>query len=558
MSPLRPSVRRSTHAAILAAAVVLVTTMTLRARSEPSASQAIRSGPATGAAYLGSSACQDCHEDQFATWKKSLHVQMTRPIADARVAGDFSPGTRLTQNGRSYRMESRGGKYFISVAHGDRPAETFEIHYTLGAQQVPGLPVPSYRTVVSTCCRSFWRTDTAEWIDYAVIGPVPDGPHDYRQIWNVNCVNCHATNLAPNYSLESATYTTTWTEMGIGCEACHGPGSDHVRLMRERRCERREAHRTCVPRIPITAPACTSFRQERRRSARPSMPARTVMGIRTTDSWVSRPESGTRTTRCRFCLSEPLPDNDRQGDYWPDGRPNRFNRPQALTLSGCFRKGGVTCTDCHRMHGSDNDHALKVPASRTDLLCTQCHQKVNVPGRASVATTGPAVSAHTHHAAESPGSRCIECHMSDVNWRLLNRRRDHTFAPPVPEMTAAYGAPNPCTTCHDNRSPEWAASVMDRWYGDGARRRAVVATANIMYAAGRGDVGVVQDLAAIASNHERRRGAAGERGRVHRATRGTAERPAAKRWPGSLESSRVPRPTRSRWSGRPLRKRSVR
>ena len=92
--------------------------------------------------------------------------------------------------------------------------------------------------------------------------------------------------------------------------------------------------------------------------------------------------------------------------------------------------------------------------------------------------------------------------MSDVNWRLLNRRRDHTFAPPVPEMTAAFGAPNPCTTCHDDRSPEWAASMMDRWYGDGARRRAVVATANVMYAAGRGDVEAVRDLAAIASNHD--------------------------------------------------------
>ena len=142
---------------ILAAAVVLVTTMTLRARSEPSASQAITSGPATGATYLGSSACQECHEDQFATWKKSLHVQMTRPIADARVAGDFSPGTRLTQNGRSYRMELRGGKYFISVAHGDRSAETFEIHYTLGARRFQGYlsRLPDGRIYVLP---AFWRT----------------------------------------------------------------------------------------------------------------------------------------------------------------------------------------------------------------------------------------------------------------------------------------------------------------------------------------------------------------------------------------------------------------
>jgi predicted CXXCH cytochrome family protein len=497
VSPWLPPVRRCAHAATLAAAVLLVATMTLRARSEPPVSQAITSGPATGAAYLGSPACQECHEDQFATWKKSLHVQMTRPIAEARVAGDFSPGTRLTQNGRTYRMESRGGKYFITVAHGDRPAETFEIHYTLGARRFQGYlsRLPDGRIYVLPV---FWRTDTAEWIDYAVIGPVPDGPHDYRQIWNVNCVNCHATNLAPNYSLEAATYATTWTEMGIGCEACHGPGSDHVRLMRQDAARGVTAAgvRPTDPeygaRLHIFSPRTAPKRQTFDACAY-------CHGNKNNRFLGFTPGERYEDYALPFLLSEPIPDNDPQGDYWPDGRPNRFNRPQALTLSGCFRKGDVTCTDCHRMHGSENDHSLKVPAARTDLLCTQCHQKLNAPGGSSVATAGPAMSAHTHHAADSPGSRCIECHMSDVNWRLLTRRRDHTFAPPVPEMTAAFGAPNPCTTCHDDRSPEWAASVMDRWYGDGARRRAVVAIANVMYAAGRGDVRAVPDLASIAA-----------------------------------------------------------
>ena len=40
-----------------------------------------------------------------------------------------------------------------------------------------------------------------------------------------------------------------------------------------------------------------------------------------------------------FLISAPIPDNDLQGEFWPDGRPNRFNRPQALTLSGCFKAG---------------------------------------------------------------------------------------------------------------------------------------------------------------------------------------------------------------------------
>ena len=77
-----------------------------------------------------------------------------------------------------------------------------------------------------------------------------------------------------------------------------------------------------------------------------------------------------------FLISDPLPDNDLQGEFWPDGRPNRFNRPQALTLSGCFKAGAIACTNCHVAHGSRNEFSLKVNINQGrngDALCTQCH-----------------------------------------------------------------------------------------------------------------------------------------------------------------------------------------
>lgn len=88
--------------------------------------------------------------------------------------------------------------------------------------------------------------------------------------------------------------------------------------------------------------------------------------------------------------------------------------------------------------------------------------------------------------------------MSDVNWRLLMRRRDHTFQAPVPETTAAFGVPNACTTCHDEKSPEWAARQMDAWWGDGARRASSVSVARTLYAAGTGDTSSLPGLASLA------------------------------------------------------------
>ncbi|HEX7282079.1 MAG TPA: HEAT repeat domain-containing protein [Vicinamibacterales bacterium] len=88
--------------------------------------------------------------------------------------------------------------------------------------------------------------------------------------------------------------------------------------------------------------------------------------------------------------------------------------------------------------------------------------------------------------------------MSDVNWRLLIRRRDHTFQPPVPENTAQFGIPNACTTCHDNRSPEWAARQMDAWWGDKDRRAKASSLADTMYRAGSGDTAILPALARLA------------------------------------------------------------
>ncbi len=439
--------------------------------------------------YVGSEACRQCHEAEYTTWKKNLHVQMTKPVAEARVEGDFRAGTALRHEPRAYTMESRDGRYFISISRRGKPAERFEVHYTLGARRFQGYlsRLPDGRIYVLPV---FWHNESQRWLDFEEITPIPkDSAHDLRQIWNVSCVNCHATNLVRNFDPAKNTFATTWTEMGIGCEACHGPGrahiadTDHLKIFTMKKVPPRQIFDACG--------YCHGNKTN------------VFLGFKPGDRYDDY--------AVPFLISEPIPDNDPQGDFWPDGRPSRFNRPQALTLTGCFQKGEATCTSCHRMHGAENSHSLKVeieqratamrgttPASEdglsgghtreSDQLCTQCH------GAESFG------AAHTHHRAESQGSRCINCHMSDVNWRLITRRLDHTFQPPTPEMTAQYGVPNACTSCHEDRSPEWAIRQMDQWYGNGARRRAVVSLADTMYRAGTGDTTVLPDVAKLAVN----------------------------------------------------------
>jgi predicted CXXCH cytochrome family protein len=475
--------------------------------------------------FVGSAACARCHQDDYDQWKKSLHVRMTKPIAEAEVIGDFGDA-RLTGHDRSFVFDRDKGQPVMRVSFGDRAAETFRVDYTLGFKRFQGYMsmLPDGRMYVLP---AFWHVETKRWLDWKEITPVPDGAHDLRQIWNSNCFNCHATNLARGFDVATRTFKTTWTEMGIGCEACHGPGRRHIELI-----DAAQKDPSLKPGGTLEIYTSTSGSPRQAfdtcgccHGNKKNVFVNFTAGSRYEDFAVP------------FLISAPIPENDLQGEFWPDGRPNRFNRTQALTMSGCFKAGEIACTTCHVAHGSPNPFSLRVDITKGDegdKLCTQCHtryQRSAVSFQPHVAELSLStvsdkdrkgddvgnsgseaesraesrklraeteLERHTFHAASSEGSRCINCHMSDVNWRLLIRRRDHTFQAPVPEITAAFGAPNACTTCHDDKSPEWAARQMDAWWDNGDRRRAQLAIADTMYRAGSGDAAVLPELARLA------------------------------------------------------------
>ncbi len=503
---------------VCAAGVMLALTLVVRAAPTITPLEATRGSGTQAAAqpgqsdYAGSASCERCHAAEHAEWKDSLHIKMAKPIADATIVGDFGDGTAFTDHDRAYTFGRRNGKPFVTVRFGAAAPETFPVDYTLGAKRYQGYlsTLPDGRIYVLPI---FWHVEHKRWLDWKEITPIPDGAHDIRQIWNSNCFNCHATNIVQGYNLTAKRFDSAWTEMGIGCEACHGPGRAHNLQME------------LWEKNPALKPAYDTSDQNRQLSdtlkilsTRSSDPKRVFdtcaychgnkrnvfVGFKAGDHYADY--------ALPFLISEPAPATDIQGEFWPDGRPNRFNRPQALTMSGCFQAGAISCASCHLSHGSKYEASLKVDihdGNKGDQLCTQCHSVPKAPrsrpsafAKASAdqpaSFTGSGLGQHTFHAPQSEGSRCINCHMSDVNWRLLIRKRDHTFQAPVPENTARFGIPNACTTCHDERSPEWAVRQMNEWWGDEERRGKAVQLGDTMYRAGSGDGTTLPSLAGLA------------------------------------------------------------
>jgi len=546
--------------ALLASVLLLLLTVIVRANGpqDPRISTPSVSAEATAdrqdiatSDYLGSQSCARCHEADHAKWKDSLHIKMTKPIAEATVLGDFREGTKFADHDRAYTFGTKSGRPFVSVSFGGRTPETFAVDYTLGAKRYQGYlsMLPEGRIYVLPV---FWHVEHKRWIDWKEITPIPDGAHDIRQIWNANCFNCHATNITQGYDLNEKKYKSTWTEMGIGCEACHGPGKPHVTLM-----EAWEKNPASKPVYDNSASNRGLSDLLKTLSYKSSDPRRvydtcaychgnkknTFVGFKSGDRY--------EDYALPFLVSDPIPENDLQGEFWPDGRPNRFNRNQALAMSGCFQASAISCASCHVAHGSPNDASLKVNVHSGrdgDVLCTQCH---TTPKRAEPTRlvpepsfTGSGLEAHTFHKPDSAGSRCVSCHMSDVNWRLLIRKRDHTFQPPVPENTAQFGIPNACTTCHDDRTPEWATRQMDGWWGDEARRVKAAALASALYRAGSGDGSTLPDLARLAIDRSEsmiiRASAADYIGRLVAESRGQRKAPVAQSQTSFIERSSPP------------------
>jgi tetratricopeptide (TPR) repeat protein len=268
------------------------------------------------------------------------------------------------------------------------------------------------------------------------------------QNWNAMCASCHSTNLEKDYDSSTDSYRTTWSELNVACEACHGPGSRHVTRAEE---------------------AARSGRTEEAREgllvSHREPPAAWVMNPGTGIARREPPRTGHTTLEtCAPChsrramLVEPHPFGRPFSDsyrpallgadlYHPDGQIDEEVYVYGSFLQSRMYAAGVTCTDCH------DPHRLGVRAEG-NALCNRCHlpEKFDSP-------------THTFHAAGTPGSACVDCHMPLRTYMGVDPRRDHSFRVPRPDLSLDLEVPNACNECHADRSPRWALDTVRKWYG---------------------------------------------------------------------------------------------
>lgn len=397
--------------------------------------------------YLGSESCIACHEAAGEAWEGSHHALAWTEATAENITADFD-GSEFTLGDMQARFSlTPEGKAHVSVTERDGVTTEYDVHSVIGVE-----PLQQY--VLETApgrLQSFdvvWDTEKGGWFHlYPQQNYAPDdglhwtGPY---KTWNSRCAACHATGFEANYDPQARSFASTQVEIGVGCEACHGPGSAHA--------DWAETYETSQE----APPPAHGFTVDM------SDPAQMIEQCATCHS-----------RREPYTDGNPIPGTPyhdtynlsllREGAYEADGQILDEVYVYGSFLQSKMYAEGVSCSTCHLPHEAEL-------ITEGNAVCTQCHSPAGNPEFPSLPLKVFDGPEHTHHPAGSAGAQCKNCHMVERVYMGNDWRTDHSFRIPRPDLDAETGAPDACTTCHEDQSPEWAAAKLEEWFPDSTHR----------------------------------------------------------------------------------------
>jgi predicted CXXCH cytochrome family protein len=445
-------------------------------------------------AFVGSETCGRCHEAQAGLWAASQHKHAMAHASDASVLGDFS-GVSFDYFGVRSRFFRDGKRFLVETDGPDGRVATYEVKYTFGLDPLQQylIEFPDGRVQALSIA---WDARSKEAGGQRWFHLYPDEPirHDdalhwtrLNQNWNFMCAECHSTGLRKNYDATQDRFATSWGEISVGCEACHGQGSRHVAWARARQSWwpfDKSDDRAMGLLVQFTERLDVTWSLDKnaataRRNPSPAMLRKEVetCGLcharrgQLSEDWV--PGRWLSETHQVSPLSNGL--------YHADGQMlDEVYNYGSFKQSRMFA-AGVTCSDCH------DPHSGKTRLSG-DSLCLQCH-----------AADTFAKPSHNGHAGVTPAPACASCHMPLRTYMVVDPRHDHSFRVPRPDLSAQIGVPNACNNCHKDKPADWAAAAIVRWHGP-ERRSGLQTYGPAFHASWTGRPDAAMSLAAVAAD----------------------------------------------------------
>ena len=392
----------------------------------------------SGVAFAPNEACLGCHPEQAAPWQNSHHALAMQEATSQTVLGDFN-GALLTEGDTTFRFLKGEGKDFrVRIQQGEGEAREYRIPYTFGVHPLQQylLELPGGRLQALTVV---FDVEKKAWYSLYPDGAVGSDPAfssmGRYQNWNVMCAECHSTAFEKNYDSKTDTYASTWAEINVSCQSCHGPGEQHVAWARagaDAEVERKglvgalaEGH------ADAQIETCAACHSRRHRVS----PSDTVGGV---------------------FLDDFMPETLDAGLYEADGQILEEVYVHGSFLQSRMYASGVTCADCHDPHGLGL-------VREGDALCVRCHGLEPDPRFPQLVQHRYDSVDHHGHDPSSAAARCVTCHMPTQVYMGVDERHDHAFQVPRPDLGGELGIRDVCTDCHQGKTADWAArAIADR------------------------------------------------------------------------------------------------
>ncbi|MEH6550556.1 MAG: tetratricopeptide repeat protein [Pseudomonadales bacterium] len=421
---------------MLSAALSLLTVIFLAACSDPQPSNA---EPTASATYTGSEDCATCHQVEYEAWNGSHHQQAMQHASVDTVKGDFAEVEFHygDEHSRFYIIDS---KYYVETPGPDGVVAEYEVLYTFGTtplqQYIVAFPGGRLQMVPIA-----WDVIEKKWFHLQEALQPQHGEWIYwtegGMNWNSMCADCHTTGLEKNFDVTRQSYNTQWSAINVSCEACHGPGSQHIAAAKSG-----DLGNGAAAHLDMLA----------------GEPSRQV--VDKCGRCHSRRQQLTQSYRhdSDELLDHYLPSVLQNGLYHSDGQIlDEVFVYGSFTQSKMYHND-VSCINCHQAH------SVRL-RKQGNALCAQCHlpDQYDTP-------------AHHHHEAndgaalklpaQSAGNQCVDCHMPGKVYMGNDFRRDHSLRRPRPDLSLKYGTPNACIGCHIDETNQWAASTLIDWFGE--------------------------------------------------------------------------------------------
>jgi predicted CXXCH cytochrome family protein len=401
--------------------------------------------------YVGSESCAGCHAAEHRDWIGSQHKAAMQEASEQTVLGDFGNVT-FTKDGVESTFFQRDGKYWVRTDGPDGKLDDFEIRYTFGVAPLQQylIELPGGRLqALGIAWDARPKTEGGQrWYhlypDRKLSAGDPLHWTGIDQNWNYQCAYCHSTNLKKNFDPVGNTFKTSWSEISVGCEACHGPGSGHIAWASSPNGRDGGAKGLAVgfhERRGITWSVAADGKPFR------SAPRSTATEINVCAKCHSRRQQFADDVQTPERLFDAFrPSHLQDGLYYADGQQRDEVYTYGSFVQSKMHAAGVTCSDCH------NPHTGKLRQAG-NAICTQCH----APERFDAAS-------HHRHMPGSKGAECVACHMPTTTYMGIDERHDHSMRIPRPDRSITLATPNACNDCHTDKTAAWARDAIKGWF----------------------------------------------------------------------------------------------